>query len=63
MLARTFNLTHIGVEIKASKFKSTVVTLEFAPSQFAPTRVNIIPRSFIHCQAKLGKLRLRTRPL
>lgn len=36
---------------------SLAVTVEFVPSKFAPTRANIIPRFFFHCQAKLGKLR------
>ena len=73
MLTRIpFNLAHVGVEIRASKVRRvnsnrlcreavrslrSLVTVEFVQSQFAPTRVNIIPCSFIHCQAKLGKLR------
>jgi len=30
------------------------VSDHFAPSQFAPTPIYIIPRSFVHFQAKLG---------
>jgi len=33
-----------------------VRSLQAAPSQFVPTRVWIVPRSFIHCQAKRSDL-------
>lgn len=33
-----------------------VRSLEAAPSQFVPTRVWIVPRSYIHCQAKRSHL-------
>lgn len=43
--------------VEVSDHFRSQVTVEFVPRQFAPTSANIIPRSFFHCQAKLGKLR------